>query len=781
MRILITGGAGFIGSHLCDRLLADGHEVIAMDNLSTGSTDNIAHLAGHERFHFIRHDVTEYIYVKGPLDAVLHLASLPSPVDYLRYPIQTLKVGALGTHKALGLALEKEAIFLLASTSEVYGDPLVHPQPEDYWGNVNPVGPRGVYDESKRFAEALTMAYHRYHGVKTRIARIFNSVMADERVIVFNDEHIHVEPVERFVSGLERSPDPAQRRLMVPAFDPQTGKVSLRPVSAVIRHPCTTDAFEVTLRYGRKLRVTGDHSVFRQGADGRPEAIPVRRLKVGDRVAIPAFLPVVEKDWPGLSVSEHLLQKLPSEQWWDYYVVSPQIPALIDRHRQELKALIVSSGRTRVQAHWGSANIVSAYKRRSALPLYLMAKAGIPIPDDARIRCRSSRVTIPNRIAITDDLLWLLGFFLAEGTAVANQRGTYYLTFASDEANLGRAKAILEEAFGTRVGWVPPSRRRSPSIYTHSKLLYFLFTQVFGLTGRSVDRRVPAWVFQLPLSRLKWFLEGYKDGDGTHSGKSVGRELCFNTSSPALADDLDLLLLRFGLIASHGRYETTFKERYGDKKFPFHRLTLRGLSDYNILHWDAGVEQRLQSGRWGDLVWACVKAVEPCVPTSQVYDFSVPGCENFLAGNGVFAHNTYGPRMRMDDGRVVPNFIRQALTGEPLTVYDDGSRTRSFCYVDDLVEGLVRLLFSDEVTPVNLGNPQEMTILDFAHKVLEVTGSRSEITFVHPTDERTKDDPKVRCPDIRKARRILGWEPQVPLEEGLRRTAEDFRQRLGLV
>ena len=174
MRILITGGAGFIGSHLCDYLLERGHEVIAMDNLSTGSTDNITHLAGHERFHFVKHNVTDYIYVAGPLDAVLHLASLPSPVDYLNYPIQTLKVGALGTHKALGLAKAKGARFLLASTSEVYGDPLVHPQPEDYWGNVNPVGPRGVYDESKRFAEALTMAYHRHHGLETRIARIFN-------------------------------------------------------------------------------------------------------------------------------------------------------------------------------------------------------------------------------------------------------------------------------------------------------------------------------------------------------------------------------------------------------------------------------------------------------------------------------------------------------------------------------------------------------------------------------------------------------------------------------
>jgi dTDP-glucose 4,6-dehydratase len=313
MRILITGGAGFIGSHLCDYLINRGHHVIAMDNLSTGSTDNIAHLAGQERFSFIHHNVTNYIYVDGGLDAVLHLASLPSPVDYLNYPIQTLKVGALGTHKALGLAKAKGARFLLASTSEVYGDPLVHPQPEDYWGNVNPVGPRGVYDESKRFAEALAMAYHRYHGVETRIVRIFN---------------------------------------------------------------------------------------------------------------------------------------------------------------------------------------------------------------------------------------------------------------------------------------------------------------------------------------------------------------------------------------------------------------------------------------------------------------------------------TYGPRMRMDDGRVVPNFIKQALQGEPLTVYDDGSRTRSFCYVSDLVEGMVRLLMSGEVYPVNMGNPQEMTILEFAHKVLEVTGSSSEIVFVHPRDERTQDDPMVRRPDIAKAMQVLGWEPVVSLEEGLAKTVDSFRDRL---
>jgi dTDP-glucose 4,6-dehydratase len=309
MRILITGGAGFIGSHLCDRLLAGGHEVMAMDNLSTGSMANIDHLAGNDRFRFVQHDVTNYVFVDGPLDAVLHLASLPSPVDYLNRPIQTLKVGALGTHNTLGLALAKQARFLLASTSEVYGDPAVHPQTEDYWGNVNPVGPRGVYDESKRFAEALTMAYHNYHGVDTRIGRIFN---------------------------------------------------------------------------------------------------------------------------------------------------------------------------------------------------------------------------------------------------------------------------------------------------------------------------------------------------------------------------------------------------------------------------------------------------------------------------------TYGPRMRADDGRVVPNFVNQALRGDPLTVYDDGSRTRGFCYISDMVDGLVALLESTECSPVNLGNPQEITILELAEIVLRLTKSESEIEFLVPKDARTADDPNRRCPDIGKAKRVLKWKPKVKLEKGLRETIDYF-------
>lgn len=175
MKIVVTGGAGFLGSHLCDRLIQEGHSVVCIDNLITGNMDNIDHLLDNKNFQFIKYDVTNYIHVEGNVDAILHFASPASPVDYLNFPIQTLKVGSLGTHKTLGLAKEKKAKFLLASSSEIYGDPRVNPQKEEYWGNVNPVGPRGVYDEAKRFAEAITMAYHRYHGLDTKIARIFNT------------------------------------------------------------------------------------------------------------------------------------------------------------------------------------------------------------------------------------------------------------------------------------------------------------------------------------------------------------------------------------------------------------------------------------------------------------------------------------------------------------------------------------------------------------------------------------------------------------------------------
>ncbi|MFC2162821.1 UDP-glucuronic acid decarboxylase family protein [Candidatus Altiarchaeota archaeon] len=206
-RALVTGGAGFIGSHLCDRLLAEGMSVICMDNLLTGNMDNISHLMENDAFEHVNHDVTKYIDVKGDLDYILHFASPASPIDYLKLPIQTLKVGSLGTHNTLGLAMEKDAAFLLASTSEVYGDPLVHPQPETYWGNVNPIGPRGVYDEAKRFSEALSMAYHKVHDIDVKIARIFNTYgprmrAADGRVVpAFINQALEGKPLTIFGDG----------------------------------------------------------------------------------------------------------------------------------------------------------------------------------------------------------------------------------------------------------------------------------------------------------------------------------------------------------------------------------------------------------------------------------------------------------------------------------------------------------------------------------------------------------------------------------------------------
>lgn len=208
-RCLVTGGAGFLGSHLCDFLLSKGHEVICFDNLLTGKTKNIEHLANNDKFKFVKQDVTEYLYIDGAIDFVFHFASPASPVDYLEYPIPTLKVGALGTHKTLGLAKNKNAKFILASTSEVYGDPLVHPQPEEYWGNVNPIGPRGVYDEAKRFAESMTMAYHTYHDLDTKIVRIFNTYgprmrLNDGRAVpAFVGQALNNESITIFGEGLQ--------------------------------------------------------------------------------------------------------------------------------------------------------------------------------------------------------------------------------------------------------------------------------------------------------------------------------------------------------------------------------------------------------------------------------------------------------------------------------------------------------------------------------------------------------------------------------------------------
>lgn len=783
MRILITGGAGFIGSHLCDYFLARGHPIVAIDNFITGSPDNISHLHNEPRFEFIQQDVTKFIDVPGHFDAILHFASPASPKSYLDFPIQTMKVGALGTHNALGVALAKRARFLLASTSEVYGDPLVHPQTEDYWGNVNPIGPRGVYDEAKRFAEALTLAYQREHGLETRIVRIFNSILADEMVLLFNSDTAHLTPIAEYAREIEADRIIRPRRILVPTFDPNSGCISLQSASALIKHrPQRQDAFLIKTRYGREIRVTGDHSVFRRSQQRTPEAIPVRDLQVGDYVAIAGRLPIIEKDRTQLNVGEYLIETKSVADLWQFAVIAPEFKPMIAQHRSVICDILAAS--TRFEGSRRKANTVRCayhkYLRGGFLPLYVYARlreqVALPLPADARVRLYQAgvHVTLPNEIAITDDLLWFLGLFLAEGTlAQYPDKGSYFVTLSSHQAALDRAREILSQSLGVKIGSVAPSPNRAPSIYIHSKLLCQVL-EILGMHGVSAEKRIPAWIFQLPLSRFKYFLEGYRVGDGTHSGDKIGKELTFVTVSKGLAQDLVYSLLRFGIVASLGRYETWISNQEAKKRYPFYNINVAQVSNFDILTWDVGVSQSLNATRFGDLVWAQIKAIEPIEPTEYVYDFSVPGHENFVAGTGIFAHNTYGPRNALDDGRVVPNFVGQALRGEPLTVHGDGMQTRSFCYVSDLVEGIARLLMSDEKMPVNIGNPNEMTIKTFAERINALTDNKAGIVFTR----RPVDDPSRRNPDISKARRLFGWEPQVSLDDGLRETIAYFRKKI---
>jgi hypothetical protein len=333
---------------------------------------------------------------------------------------------------------------------------------------------------------------------------------------------------------------------------------------------------------------------------------------------------------------------------------------------------------------------------------------------------------------------------------------------------------VVDRELGLHAVWSRDQRgERSAAIVVHSKL----FLRVMDSIGFDHGRKcIPGWILGLPLSRLKWFIEGYREGDGVHSGKKFEEAIRheFSTVSDELKDDLIVALTRFGIVASVGRYETTFKQRTGDRKYPFWRLSVPRVAPWSPLEWDQGVVQVLQADVTEDLVWAPVKAIEEIEATPLVYDFSVPGLENFWAGTGVMAHNTYGERMRPLDGRVVSNFIIQALQGKPITIYGDGTQTRSFCYVADEVRGLLALFDSDQIGPVNIGNPNEFTIRELADIVIEVTGSSAEI--IH--EPLPVDDPTQRKPDITLARTHLGWEPQVQLREGIERTAAYFTRIL---
>ena len=766
--------------------------MICVDNFETGSLANIAHIRT-DAFVTLNVDIIEPYFVDEQIDFVYHLASPASPIDYLRLPLATLKVGSYGTHHTLGLAKNHRARFLTASTSEVYGDPQVHPQPESYWGHVNPIGPRGVYDEAKRYAEALTMAYHRQQGVDTAIVRIFNSILADEQVLYDDGRELRREKVSDLAARLaryavaagyvpKRSPHATGVALLDAGFSPAMeyplehisvpafaagGKIVSAPATALIAHPTDERCYEIRTRYGRSVRVTGHHSVFVEGTDGEPVAKPAEELEVGERIAIARRIDVPERDRRWVDMIE--VWRRDERDPWDLTVEAPGLGELAWARRFDLFGLLASKRRN-AGPNWrnGAWSKIIRMRRCDRIPLPCVWHAGIEIPEDARVRMRVAgrSVTMPLRVELTDEVLWLLGLWVAEGSSHEKSNDAF-LTIACDDEVLARASAIIERVFGLHVVHAAASSARSASIFIHSKLLL----RLMDFLGFGDNRkRIPGWILGLPLSRLKWFIEGYREGDGVHSGAKLeqGIRHKFTTVHDELKDDLVVALARFGIVPSVGRYKSRIKQKTGDRTYPFWLLTVSNVAPWSPLQWDLGVVQRLSARTTGDLVWAPIRAIEEIPATHLVYDFSVPGLENFWAGTGVLAKNTFGPRMRPHDGRAIPTFLRQALQDRPITIFGDGSQTRSFCYVDDLIRGIIALSESGYHDPVNIGNPNEFTLLELAQNVLEVTGSRSEIIF----EALPTDDPQVRQPDISLAREILGWEPTIDLREGLRRTID---------
>ena len=680
---VVTGGAGFLGSHLCDELLRRGHRVICVDNLETGSLSNIAHIRAPE-FELLHVDIIDSYFVDEPVDFVYHLASPASPIDYLRLPLHTLKVGSYGTHHTLGLAKAKRARFLLASTSEVYGDPQVHPQPESYWGHVNPIGPRGVYDEAKRYAEALTMAYHRQQGVDTSIVRIFNSILADEQVLYDDGRELRREPVSELAGRLARFAvaagyvpkarpssaavldagfSPAMEypleQVTVPAFE-DGGRMIAAPTPSLIGHPTDERCFEVKTRYGRSIRVTGHHSVFVEGDDGEPVAKPVVDLEPGDRIAIARRIEVPERDRTAVSMIE--MWRWHEADPWDLTVEAPGLGTLAWERRHDLFGLLVSQRRN-VGPNWrnGAWTKIIRMRESDRVPLPAFWRMGEPLPEGALVRRRHAGrgVAMPARIEITDELLWLLGLWVAEGSWHESD-GNAFITISCDQERLDRATRIIEQVLGLHVVRASADETRGPAIFVHSKLVVGLMA-FLGFEGNR--KRIPGWILGLPLSRLKWFLEGYREGDGTHSGASVGVRHTFVTIHDELKDDLIVALARFGLVPSVGRYETRIKNKTGDRRYPFWALTLCRVDPWSPLDWDLGVAQKLNARTTGDLVWAAIREIEEIPATDLVYDFSVPGLENFWAGSGVMAANTYGARMRAHDGRADPHLPAPGAAG----------------------------------------------------------------------------------------------------------------------
>jgi intein/homing endonuclease len=556
----------------------------------------------------------------------------------------------------------------------------------------------------------------------------------------------------------------------VPSFS-EGGRLLAAPATALVAHPTKERSFEVLTRYGRSIRVTAHHSIFVENPDGEPVAKFVEELGEGERVAVARRIDVPVRDRTEVSMLD--VWEFAEGNPWDLLVEAPGLGILAWENRWDLFGLLVSERRNN-GPNWRNGAWTKLIRMRETdrIPLAVLRWLGLSMPGCGKVRMRSRgrSVPLPAKIQLTNNLLWLLGLFVAEGSTYERPGKAALVTISCEDAILDRAEAIVRRRLGLHVVRTKgQDGRRSAQILVHSKILLRMM-EMLGFDSRR--KRIPGWILSLPLSRLKWFIEGYREGGSVHSGKkfTAATRHEFSCVGEELKDDLIVAFARFGLVPSVDYYDMTLKKGTGERLYPLWRLTLCNVSPWSPLRWDEGVGQKLNARVTGDIVWATVDEIREVPTTDLVYDFSVPGLENFWAGTGVMAHNTYGPKMREDDGRMVPNFIRQALLGEPLTIYGDGTQTRSVQYVDDLIEGVFRLMKSSETRPVNIGNPVEYSVSEVARMVIELSGSRSEISH-QPLPE---DDPRQRRPDITRARESLGWVPQTDAREGLLKTLTWF-------
>ncbi len=751
MRILVTGGAGFIGSHLIDRLIEQDHEVICLDNFDTGTKRNILKWLNHPYFELVRHDITEPIRLEA--DQIYHLACPASPVHYQYNPVKTIKTNVMGTLNMLGLAKRVKARFFLASTSEVYGDPDVHPQTEEYRGNVNCIGIRSCYDEGKRVAETLAFDYHRQNNVDIRVVRIFNSLTGDQKVLYYIGEKLYYET---FAECYERINGDVSN-VSVPCFD-ENLKTVIKPISTVWKHRVKKKGYQIKTTWGKEIKITEDHSLFTRDENDQPQAALGNELKVGDEIAVPSYISFLEQPLQPF----HITDKISIQE--GIYIESEETISHIEKYGEKIREYLLGKGFNPSQLY----PTLKKYEEKNKIPWQLWEYLKIPRSEKERIRYTSSKA-IKNWIGNVEEFLWFLGFYVTQGSLIQNEiMADYKLLLKTTGEKLKKLVEVIERIFGC-TGEIEikqaPKSKVEECVSIRSKILVDLMEN--GLNFSKNEKDIPNWILQLPQQQLINFLQGFVVGNDLEN--QINSRLGFNCGSKAIAEKLVLILAKFGLVAGVSKIDS--KDKKTEK---IYQVIVEEL-DNNTIEDLSNQKQNISAKITGDIVWAKIENIEEFDIDDDVYDFSVPNYENFIGGSyGIFAHNTYGPRMLENDGRVVSNLIVQALQGIPLTVYGDGSQTRSFCYISDLVEGFIRLMNQDFIGPVNMGNPGEYTILELAQKIQKMVNPDAEIIY----KPLPQDDPKQRQPDITRAKKYLGWEPRVPLEEGLKLTIEDFRERL---